>query len=206
MTACCAASPPGAVAAATRSTAAYTPERPRPSARTRTISTTANRRVSPGPPPAALRAVTGPAARSLMPSPRPVTTAASGGRLVGAEGDRDGVGLTAPDVGQRGAVARCLGADRGHEVRGVGDHLVVEPGDHVAVLQPRLVRRRTGGHVADPRPGRGGRVAHRDAELRVADRVAALHLLRDPHGLVDGDREPDADRPRLGACTGAEAG
>src|SRR6478609_11223949 len=117
-------------------------------------------------------------------------------------------------VGQRDLVARLVGPDLTDQRRAALDRSVVELGDHVAGLQPRLGRGtvRGDGRGAARALVRDGRAAglllhrHRRADHRVDGLARLDQLLGDVLGLVDRDGEAEADRTGLGLADAAAAG
>src|SRR3954454_4963953 len=99
---------------------------------------------------------------------------------------------------QRHLVARGVGADPGHEVREVLDPRVADLGDDVARLQPCRRGRRAVLDRGERGPAGGllllaALLAALDPEHRLGRAAGVEYLLSDATGLVDRNREAQAD-------------
>src|SRR6476659_3494570 len=135
-----------------------------------------------------------------MPSPLPLLARAG-------QRECDADRLTPAADLHRDGVAHALGADRHHEVVGVGDPATVELDDDVPGLDPRLARRALGIHgrpAVAARLGQdadtvtGERAVEHDTDHGVLGLAGLDELFGRLDDLVARDREADADVAGLG--------
>src|SRR5829696_4586452 len=107
--------------------------------------------------------------------------------------------LAVTGVGDRHLVAGLVGPDRGRERRGVGDVPVVDLADHVALLETGVGGGLALLHATDHGAGALLGIADADAEVGVGRLTVVDELVGDDPGVVDRDREPDADVAALRA-------
>src|ERR671919_160119 len=132
---------------------------------------------------------------------RPAQPASIGGQL--AQGHLGRPLVAVPGVGDRYPVARLVRADRGRQLGAGGDLPVVDPGDHVALLEAALGGRLGLLGLADDGAAARLRVGDPHAQVGVGDLTVLDELLGDLAGRVDGDGEPDADVAPLRADAAA---